>query len=145
MTKLLSCLFMIAIITSVCLPITSKADELTSGTGNKLITACNDDNYNAHNSSWENCVGFAGGVYVGVIFGSLVTIDVVKKGISVKDSENYFQIIFPVCIPDGATFEQLALVVSKYLHDHPERLNEPSSGLVIQAAEQAWPCPKPTK
>ena len=76
------------------------------------------------------------------MFGSIVTIDFIKKGISVKESENYFRVIFPVCIPDDTTYEQLALVVSKYLHDHPEKLNEPSSLLVVDALEQAWTCPK---
>lgn len=52
----------------------------------------------------------------------------------------------PVCIPDQATVLQLARVVVKWLGDHPERLHEAQSVLIVKALQDAFPCksePKP--
>lgn len=45
-----------------------------------------------------------------------------------------------ICIPDGATLGQLALVVSKYLDQYPERLHVLPQFLVIAAVHTAFPC-----
>jgi len=47
-----------------------------------------------------------------------------------------------LCIPDGSgvTFGQLALVVSKYVEDHPEQLHLGSGALVLNALYRAFPC-----
>lgn len=45
------------------------------------------------------------------------------------------------CFPsDGASGEQMAMIVVKSLRDHPERLNELRPGLVFDALRQAFPC-----
>jgi Rap1a immunity proteins len=47
-----------------------------------------------------------------------------------------------VCIADGKVpVGQLARIVVKWLRDHPERLHEPRSGLVLEALRDAFPCP----
>ena len=41
----------------------------------------------------------------------------------------------------GVTFKQNAKIVVKYLDDHPERMNNDFTLLVVSAFDQAWPCP----
>jgi hypothetical protein len=40
--------------------------------------------------------------------------------------------------PEGSSSKQVALVVNKYLLEHPEKLHEPAAALVVQAVHQAW-------
>jgi hypothetical protein len=48
-----------------------------------------------------------------------------------------------ICLPkDGsATYAQIAMIVSKYLNDHPERLNNDPEYLILDALYGAFPCP----
>jgi len=48
-----------------------------------------------------------------------------------------------ICFPADSvvTNGQKALIVSKYLNDHPEMLNNPSVYLVLNALSEAFPCP----
>ncbi len=48
------------------------------------------------------------------------------------------------CPPEGVTYEQLLRVVRKFLQDHPERLHENRTGLVVAALRTAFPCPGQT-
>jgi len=135
MSKLLSTLFMAVAITSVCLPTTSKADtDMTAHTGNELITACNDTNSrNTAGADWNWCVAYVSGIENGLEYEWFLW-----KYTTPSLNQLY-------CLPANATRNQFALVVSKYLHDHPEQLNEPDIALVLAAYENAWPCPKPAK
>lgn len=45
-----------------------------------------------------------------------------------------------ICLPGEATFDQLLLVVSKFLDDHPERLHEGAGWLGFDALRDAFPC-----
>ena len=45
-----------------------------------------------------------------------------------------------ICLPVGATNEQLERVLLKFLNDHPERLHKDASKLTITAFRQAFPC-----
>ena len=45
-----------------------------------------------------------------------------------------------LCLPVKATHAQAALVVQKYLSDHPEKLHLDAEGLVIDALQEAFPC-----
>jgi len=145
MPKILSCLFMAAAISSVCLPIASKADDTVSGTGNELITECNDKNSQAVSLLWEYCIGFVNGVAEGVNFAGLYIMTLENNKITAKQLVNGMNSAFRFCLPYNITRGQQALVVSKYLHDHPEILNQDSMTLVINAFQNAWPCPKSTK
>jgi Rap1a immunity proteins len=51
-----------------------------------------------------------------------------------------------VCVPSGASLGELALVVSKYLDQHPEKLHNQPQYLVIDALHTSFPCsPDPAK
>jgi hypothetical protein len=47
-----------------------------------------------------------------------------------------------ICPSDGVTRKQTALVVSKYMEEHPETLNWRYSLLIATALMDAWPCEK---
>jgi hypothetical protein len=51
---------------------------------------------------------------------------------------------FP-CIPDGASPDQLARVMVKYLNEHPEKLHQGAIALVLPAFKKAFPCPATPK
>jgi len=145
MSRLLSCLFMVASISSVCLPTTSNADNSISETGNELINNCNDTNYQASNILWAGCIAYVTGVYDGLIYGAMHIMVLEHNEITAKQLVTLFQIGFGFCMPASVTRGQEALVVSKYLHNHPEILNEASYTLILDAFQAAWPCPKSTK
>lgn len=44
------------------------------------------------------------------------------------------------CLPDDAPIAQYARVVVRWLREHPEKLHEPKSMLVMEALEDAFPC-----
>lgn len=44
------------------------------------------------------------------------------------------------CIPEEAPIAQLARVIVKWLRDHPEKLHEPKSMLVMEALQEDFPC-----
>jgi len=150
MTKLLSCLFVAAAISTVYLPIASRADDLTTGTGNELITECNQNNYAEHTEAWTYCMGYVDGVISGFNY---VKKDIVKPQPNdnypattrVVLGELYVALKSLYCKPDNSTRAQGALVVSKYLSDNPSELNQSARSLVIDAFMQAWPCPKTGK
>ncbi len=45
-----------------------------------------------------------------------------------------------LCVPSGASLGELALVVSKYLDQRPEKLHNPPQYLIIDALHTAFPC-----
>lgn len=47
------------------------------------------------------------------------------------------------CIPNKASVAQLARVVVKWLREHPEKLHEPKSFLVMEALKDNFPCSAP--
>ncbi len=47
---------------------------------------------------------------------------------------------YPICVPDNAPKGQVLSVVVRYLHNHPERLNDDFLWLVMDALREAWPC-----
>ena len=151
MVKLLTCLFMIAVISSVFLPIISRANDATTSTGNELITRCNDAAYHtqdtdwAAKTNWAMCISFIHGVQEAYAQGIMLDISthnpkltpsqVTAKGLKMQG----------FCLPENSTREQAALVVTKYLKEHPEQLNVADNLLVIRAFFAAWPCPKTSK
>jgi hypothetical protein len=46
-----------------------------------------------------------------------------------------------ICRPVKSTHAQATLVVQKYLSDHPEKLHLNADELVIDALQEAFPCP----
>ena len=47
-----------------------------------------------------------------------------------------------LCVPDEVKPRQEALVIHKYLQEHPEKLHEPEAILAIEALQKAFPCTK---
>jgi hypothetical protein len=45
-----------------------------------------------------------------------------------------------ICTPDKVSLGELALIVSKYLNEHPEKLHNPPQYLVVDAIYTAFPC-----
>jgi hypothetical protein len=43
-------------------------------------------------------------------------------------------------VPEGATPEQGAGIVIKYIEARPKRMDEPFGKLAVEALEEAWPC-----
>jgi len=149
MFKLLSCLFMVAAISSVCLTTASKADDITTGAGNELITECNQHNSQSKNSLWAFCIGYVHGVIEE--HEDLVVRIFPRPDVKLSDNERLIYqavseaLVREYCLPDNATREQSALVVSKYLSDNPDNLNLVAPDLVLAALHNAWPCPKSIK
>jgi Ssp1 endopeptidase immunity protein Rap1a len=47
---------------------------------------------------------------------------------------------YPICVPDNAPKSQVLSVVVRYLHNHPERLNDDLLWIIMDALREAWPC-----
>ena len=45
------------------------------------------------------------------------------------------------CTPDTVTLGQLQAVVEKYLNNHPEDWHFSANSLILNAVNEAWPCP----
>jgi hypothetical protein len=126
-------------------PAISFADaSSTDGTGNQLMVFCNDTNKETNQTAWFGCMMFIDGVVNGSYTVGVYQY-IAQYGNKVNapgfDPSTFVAQTFNVCIPDGTTREQRALVASKYLKDNPQSLHEPSAMLVIAALNSAWPCP----
>ncbi len=51
------------------------------------------------------------------------------------------QLLQAVCAPAGATNDQAARVVQKFLRDNPQRLHEHRVVLAVEALVREFPCP----
>lgn len=49
----------------------------------------------------------------------------------------------PACLAEGATNQELALVIVHYLNEHPTKLHEPYANVAIEALRDAYPCAAP--
>ncbi|MGA9851624.1 MAG: Rap1a/Tai family immunity protein [Gammaproteobacteria bacterium] len=127
-----ACMTIIAI--SLFVPLCSKADDPTAGTGVELATFCNDKNSQEQNSLWFGCAIFINGVVEGIALEGLII------GAEHPTAVGWIIDKPPYCIPKDASRQQQALVVTKYLNDHPEELNKPSAALVFNALHAVWPC-----
>src|SRR6266516_8033158 len=47
---------------------------------------------------------------------------------------------YPICVPDNVPRRQVLSVVVRYLHNHPERLNDDFLWIIMDALREAWPC-----
>ena len=116
----------ISLIVLLCSSIAS-ASDLTVGTGNELMKACNTDNYKTENMMWGVCLGFVEGVTAELAV--LATELAPQPGNKLPtDVTTYIGAVstglkMMICSPSNSTREQAALVVSKFLADHPEKLN----------------------
>ena len=70
------------------------------------------------------CYGFIDGV---------VDLDKMDSGFAKHPANGW-------CVPDDASDSQLAKVILKYAHDHPEELHFASVAFVANALHRAFPC-----
>jgi hypothetical protein len=75
-------------------------------------------------------VGFCVGAVAGVRF---------LAAASTKNTQ------YPICVPDNAPRRQVLSIVVRYLHNHPERLNDDLLWIIMDALRDAWPCALSTK
>jgi Rap1a immunity proteins len=118
MTKILSlCVFMLLAVGF------GTAQDVS--TGNWLLTTCqiaakSIDDPNVEQTHFE---AFRDGYCKGIV-----------QGIAYASAQ--------VCPAGNVTLGQEVRVVTKYLQDHPEELNQQSTRLVDKALAKAFPCPK---
>lgn len=116
-----------------------RADNVPAAyTGNELIDLCNQGNFQLRNWKWTWCLAYVRGV------GSALPL-----GIELGASSSHHTLsgaraatIEDICAPNNSNNEQAALIVAKYLVDHPTELNEHDALLIYKALRQAWPCTK---
>jgi Rap1a immunity proteins len=63
---------------------------------------------------------------------------------AIMNVEAFFKPEFAVCPPEGGkvSVNQMVLVVTAHLKNHPERLRDNFHQLAVTALAAAWPCPK---
>lgn len=120
--------------------------KIVIGTGNELIQYCTHHNFEEQNEVWHWCeqevyglaAGFQAGYYIGYVAASDNKLtDAQMKELVIKANQAAYG-----CQAGNITRQQDALVVSEYLLDHPEDLNELDWILVVAAFHKAWPCAK---
>lgn len=47
-----------------------------------------------------------------------------------------------ICIPNSVTDQQLALLIKKYMAEHPEELHLWAAEIILKSVNHAWPCQK---
>lgn len=141
MKRLIAGFFYTFLIAALSLPILrAKADSSsTAYTGEQLIDSCNQLNFEHKNTAWDFCAMYVEAASSGTLFGAALGY---AKGSGHNAPSDLVVSILDICMPENTTIEQYALVVTKYLHDHPAELNEPAAVLIYEAISQAWPCSK---
>ena len=117
----------------------ASADGLN--TGSNLEYFCTTANLDAldHRSDFRGamdggiCETFVWGVVVGFVSGIAYQTGYSRSPTKIKAT---------FCLPAASTEEQLARVVTKYLNDHPEQLNENAAWLILNAISAAFPARK---
>jgi len=101
-------------------------------TGQKLLQSCEHVEKlrrpDANGEILMHCLGFVMGVQQGFRLGEM-TVDDRKPAAARR-----------ICVPDTASAEQLALVVLKWLREHPERLHEDAAISAMYAFFDAFRC-----
>lgn len=118
------------------------ASDAVSNTGNELIGICNEANYSAQGYAWGYCTGFVIGVAEGQELGILESVLHYDVKQNYDAAQQIRAQLTGYCVPENATRQQMALVGTKYLKDHPAELNQPSHWLIVRAFADAWPCKK---
>jgi hypothetical protein len=76
-----------------------------------------------------------------IVSGQVPTEEDVRAVAALLTADTRSSLSQPICIPDGVTStEQMALVIRKFLRDHPERLHESRAVLAVEALNTAFPC-----
>lgn len=118
-------------LSAVLLPQLLRAQATTpESTGVELLEECQAAERDTPSVKAAHCLGYLNGM---------------ADGLDAWESYNkYHNGNLPpaACIPRGATMRELAIVVVKYLNDHPNRLHESYRLLAILALADGYPCKK---
>lgn len=127
--------------------------ELAVFTGNELLSSC--EKYEKYDHAARRltadetaaagmCAAYVSGfVDASTTYNSLLSqLDAALQKSEADGARVRHRISPMACIPEGATYEQTVRVVLKYLRDHPEKLHERRSTLMLEAIASAFPCPK---
>jgi hypothetical protein len=99
-------------------------------TGNDLLERCDIwDNFTDMSSAFES------GMCQGELFGVWNTASILNHLPSVQAR------LLTFCSPEEVTLLRIRRIVVNYLQAHPERLQESSSILILDALREAFPCP----
>jgi hypothetical protein len=117
---------------------------VTSADNPATLTSLSTEQFAEQMSKFSWCTGYLQAVNDAAISAEVNIFIISKLGVTLqgpdKAREYAFNTLRGVCIPEKVPLLQLARVVVKWLHEHPERLHEPISGLVKDAINDAFPC-----
>lgn len=136
LTKAFSVL-LIAVLTLSCVHTTASGAAETGNDGNKLLRNCATTVaiWNIGNSPHPPLTAtqaIEAGMCVGYMKG-IVDLHVIYRQMKLAK--------YPLfCLPDGIQPGQWVRIVTKYLQEHPEKLHQRDSLLVVQALMSAFPC-----
>jgi len=107
------------------------ASPVMASDGNRLLNNCGEviklinkeDASSVSSTKAEHCYG--------LLFGTVGTHDLLSKR---NNSEFFF------CLPSGVTTNQAIMVIVKYLKEHPEKLHNSASTLILLALQKNFPC-----
>lgn len=133
----------LGIAVALCLiatPLQARGANQGSNAQSFLITACTLRNHQADNRYWAYCIGETWGA----AFAFPAGIDLGYAGgvghVLTNSSKAELNARLPYCIPDDASRQQVALVVTDYLVAHPEKWGSSDLQLIVDALSHAWPC-----
>ena len=120
----------ITLVAILALSVTPKTAAGQSVTGTDLLERCDIwDNFSDMASAFES------GMCQGELFGVWNTASIFNHLPSVQAR------LLTFCSPEEVTLLRIRRVVVNYLQTHPERLQESSSILILDALREAFPCP----
>ena len=111
--------------------------NLWTGTG--AVQICNKDNYSAQNPLWGKCVYTVANMLEGYIQGENIGYIVAYHKTTGKQPTQKPRAF---CMPSGVSNKQVAVAFTKYLADHPKKLNQNVVMLLVESIFDAWPCSK---
>jgi hypothetical protein len=135
MTRTIATTFVLMLSCLLIEPLSAQTDISSSGNGFREVCSSFIDKPQEQFSEvdWFRS-GLCGGFLLGLRDGIGLAFSAVKKGDegSVQD--------LGVCLPSGATNDQITRIVLKYITENPETAHEPTATLVVLATKKAFPC-----
>lgn len=111
-------------------------------TGKELARSCNSENYEARNDAWQNCLLIVKAVNNGMILGAdrVIHSKYFANSLLPSSAATTLESYLSNCLPNGVTLDQMGVVVSNYLKNHLNRLDDDAALTVANAFNSAWPC-----
>jgi len=131
-TFVVVCVFAL-IVFSICL-FSGKAHAGAINTGYDLLKTCESEKVNDKLA----CLNYITGVIDGIAFQRGFMIGILSAATQTRLTK--YPVLKHYCIPHGATFGQLRLILTKYLFEHPDVLHIIPPILIRDALQNAFPC-----